>query len=264
MNACATPTSAVARGTPITRFGLVTLVFALAFVVLPGQALATTLFWEDFNGYTHFPNEIPDNDPINVGLPLQSEGADEYWYGARFQTPEGGSIDSDLGVQKFGGGTNSTPVGRFEDDAGILFNISTLGYTSVTLTYDWRTFSAATGDNVRAGYYVGDLDFEGDRYQDFRADFGNGWWDAEWTQVSIGSGNSWHHVETALPVGQPSIWVAFWLDNGEGDYGKLDNVHVQGTAVIPEPSSMLLAGIGALSCLGAVYRRRTVENRARR
>lgn len=41
--------------------------------------------------------------------------------------------------------------------------------------------------------------------------------------------------------------MAFWLDDGEGDNGKLDNVHIQGT-LVPEPATALLL-LASLACL---------------
>jgi hypothetical protein len=80
---------------------------------------------------------------VNPGLPKISEGANEHWYGVRFQTGNG-TIDQDLAVQKFGGGSNSSHTGRAEDDAGLMLHISTLNMDSVSLSFDWRTFLAET------------------------------------------------------------------------------------------------------------------------
>ena len=49
---------------------------AVAALLFSLPARATTLFWEDFEGYSHFPSQIPLGDPVNVGLPEISEGAD--------------------------------------------------------------------------------------------------------------------------------------------------------------------------------------------
>jgi hypothetical protein len=228
-------------------------------------AAADTLFWEDFNGYTSFPAEHPAGDPINPGLPKPSEGSDEIWYGGRFEVPNDGSIDQDLAVQRWGDGqfgTNNTPVGRMEDDAGLLFNISTLNLLSATLSFDWRTFSvsATDGDKFRAGYYVGELDFGGSSYYDFVAEFGSGWWNTSWVEIVNGRSSSFLHEIAELPVGVESIWVAFWLDDGEGDFGKIDNIHVEGT-VVPEPSSVLIAGLGAALCACLAVRRRITARR---
>ncbi|MGD9723019.1 MAG: PEP-CTERM sorting domain-containing protein [Pirellulales bacterium] len=232
------------------------LIAALAIASECSRAHGDILFSEDFDGYTSFPSQIPSGDFVNPGLPLQSEGADEYWYGGRFESG-GGTIDSDLAVQKIGGGSNSTRTGRVEDDAGILFNISTVGLDSASLSFDWRTFLAETGDRLKVGYYVGTLNFGSDRYEDFYANFGSSWWSNNWTQLlSASASNSWHSEVFALPLGQPSVWVAFWLDNGEGDYGKIDSIVVQGTHPIPEPSSFVIAGMGIALCGVMAWRRR--------
>jgi hypothetical protein len=241
----------------------------LACLAACDRAAADVLFWESFNGYTYFPDEIPDNDPVNKGLPLQSEGATEFWYGGRFEQPDSGTIDSDLAVQAFGGGTNTTPVGRVEDDAGILFNISTLNLESATLSFDWRTFLADSSDRLKVGYYVGTLNFGSSRYHDWYADFGQtgaeNWWANDWTELlNSAASNSWHSEAFPLPLNEPSVWIAFWLDNGEGDYAKIDNVHVAGTEIVPEPSSMVLVVAGGVACACAALRRRALRKPRRR
>jgi len=220
---------------------------AVALILAAPAASAATLFFEDFDGYTYFPTQIPSNDYVNVGLPLQSEGADEKWYGIRLQTASSGSsIDGDLAVQKIGGGTNLTPVGRVEDDAGFAFNINTIGYTSPTLEFDWRTFKIEDStDRLRAGYFVGNIPaFASSDYYNAVGTIYD--WSA-WTPLLSGSqSNAFTHQSYALPSNQASVWVVFWLDNGEGDYGKVDNVSVTATAA-PEPSTLALVALaGAL------------------
>lgn len=225
--------------------------------LLAGSARGDVLFFEDFEGYNSFPSQVPSGDYVNQGLALQSEGANQYWYGGRFQTGSG-TIDSDLAVQKFGGGSNNTHTGRAEDDAGMLFNISTVGLQAASLSFDWRTFLAETNDRFRVGYFVGNLNFGSSRYYDFNAAFGSGWFGSSWTQIlGASASNSWNHVSAALPLGQPSVWVAFWLDDGEGDYGKFDNILVQGTPInVPEPSTIALATLGGAAAMTYRLRRR--------
>jgi hypothetical protein len=55
-------------------------------------------------------------------------------------------------------------------------------------------------------------------------------WDVAWTELLRDSGDTWHNETFVLPAGEPSVWVAFWLDDGEGDFAKIDNVHVIGGA----------------------------------
>jgi hypothetical protein len=239
------------------RFGGAALL-ALAIVgsVVGSSHAATVLFSEDFEGYTSFPSQIPSGDFVNPGLPKISEGADEHWYGARFQAGNSSSIDADLAVQKIGGGTNGSHTGRFEDDAGLMLHISTQFMDSVTLSFDWRTFLAETGDRIRVGYYVGNLTFSGD-YANFYSSFGSGWFGSSWTQLLSGSAsNAWQSFSAGLPVGHADVWVAFWMDNGEGDYAKIDNVLIEGTQTVPEPSTVVLTLVGAVAVGVASLRRR--------
>ncbi len=223
---------------------------ALALLAPAAASDAVTIFWEDFNGYPYTSN--------NAGIPEISEGADEFWYAGRFEQPDGGTINSDLAVQGFGGSGNPTPVGRFEDDAGILLRVPA-GYTSITLDFDWRTFQAETTDRLVVGYHVGDdlgFDTGANRFRDFYSILGGHsqvvqWWTDEWTEVLRASAsNTFNHVSVSLPS-DAVVWVAFWLDNGENDHGKLDNVHVQGV-LVPEPATVLLVG----AALALTLRRR--------
>ncbi|UCD35366.1 MAG: hypothetical protein JSU90_00625, partial [Nitrospiraceae bacterium] len=130
-----------------------TLIIALS---TTGQAGAQSdLFWEDFQGYT-FPPATPT---LNGGIPKKSEGADKVWYGGRFDTPDTGTIDSDLAVGRSSSSSTANVFGRFEDEAGLLFNISTLGYTNVLLSFDYATYSAIDSDRLVAGYFIGELGF---------------------------------------------------------------------------------------------------------
>ena len=226
--------------------------------IFSSHAQVYTLFSEDFNGYTSFPNQNPSGDYVNLGIPQISEGADEFWYAARFQGTgsSSNSIDSDLFVQKYGdsfdghSGVNNTPVARFEDDAGILLAIDTTGYTSITLSFDWRTFNASGGDRVVVGYYVGNLGFDAGANRYLSLSTGSGAW-SNWNQLMSGSPrSSFKHEVFNLPLASDAgnVYVAFWLNNGEGENGKLDNVVVKGT-LIPEPTTAALTVLAATSLL---------------
>jgi hypothetical protein len=222
---------------------------------------AVTLFSETFDGYTEFPDEVPNNDEVNLGPPLISEGADENWFAARFGAPET-DFDCDLAVQKSGGSGNKTPVGRFEDQAGLLFSVDTTGLSNVVLSFDWRTFAAPTGDQSVVGYFVGATPFQNDTEQPF----GNGnehedCADVRCDLASVDPGlftellrvdvhSDFTHHEFALPAGVGTLWIAFWHDGGENDYTKLDNVKV---TAVPEPAAalLLLLGTAGLAAFGS-------------
>ncbi|UCD35806.1 MAG: PEP-CTERM sorting domain-containing protein, partial [Nitrospiraceae bacterium] len=72
-----------------------------------------------------------------------------------------------------------------------------------------------------------------------------------WKEILHYQGSTWQSTTHALPAGQESVWVAFWLDDGAGDHGMIDNIHVT-TTVVPEPISSTLFLVGAAT-LG--YRR---------
>ena len=226
-----------------------------AVLSVAAPAPAATIFFEDFNGYTSFPAFNPPGDPVNPGIPKISEGADYDWYAARFEqadsTCSGASLDCDVAVQKAGGGTNPTPVGRTEDDVGLLFSIDTTDLVDVVLSFDWRTFSATSGDQLVVGYYLGDIPasvFGSARSADLR--FTAYSW-ANWVELDRQNAHdNFTHQVFDLPEDAGTVWVALWLDDGEGDFGKVDNVQVTATAKpIPEPSTALLtlAGLALLA-----------------
>jgi hypothetical protein len=234
----------------------------VALTVAPASAV--TIFQEDFDGYTSFPSQNPSGDFVNNGLPKPSEGSDETWYGIRFENSgeSVSSIDNDLFVQKCGdfvgsnchlasGSGNKTPVGRFEDDAGIMLKISTVGFENVTLNFDWRTFGAESTDRFRVGYYAAPSPIPlttigGSGYANLSASYS---WSSTWTQLFSGGATAPFQAGPTLnlPGGVEHLYVVFWLDDGEGDNGKVDNVVIQGD-VVPEPAAalLLLAPLGWL------------------
>jgi PEP-CTERM motif len=231
----------------------------LALHLSSANCSAVVLFNETFEGYTSFPVEDPPGyvpeDMVNPGIPEISEGASEFWYGVRFQAP--GAIESNLVVQEFGGGINQTHVARFAHDSGIVLRIDTTGYYNVNLSFMWRMFEASTPDRFTAGYHVGDdLGFTTsgpNRYLNLTS--GPNSWANGWTQLLSGNaGNSWSTRNSTLPSDAGPVYVAFWLNDGHDDYGKLDNILITATPIIvPEPSTLVLGVIGV--CAFAIRRK---------
>lgn len=263
----------IVRKTSFKLAALVVLGFSGA-----GTAQAFTVFNEDFEGYTSFPHTDPRGIQVNNGIPQISEGASEIWYGARFETPDNGTINQDLAVQRFGGGTNNTHTGRTEDDAGLLFKLDTTGLDAITLSFDWRTFSASTTDRFVVGYRVGAVPGFGTCTGEGEAGcFATGnlnttmpWYQDQnvqtnpvltgnWSQLLRDTrSNVWQGESFLLPdavENQSQVWFAFWLDNGEGDYVQIDNILV---TAVPEADTyaMILAGLGMIGF--TVLRRRSI------
>ncbi len=221
----------------LVRQSLIVLVLVMAVGALSSTpASAVTLFSETFDNASGFPGGL---DPRKYGVPAPPDADESGWNAARFENL---FVDPrlDVGLQEIGGGGNSTPVGIVEDDAGLYFEISTIGLTDVVLEFDWRTFSAFGGDRLRVGYLVDSspvLD-PTTGAADFRS--GSQAW-SNWTQLLEGKNDVFQHESFALPSGAANIIVGFWLDNGESDYGKFDNVIV---TAVPEPSTALLVAAG--------------------
>lgn len=240
------------------------------------QAAATpaTVFFENFEGYTAFPSLDPRGVRVNPGIPSRSEGASETWYGARFETPDNGTVNQDLAIQQSGGGTNNTRTGRTEDDAGLLFKLNTTNLDNITLRFDWRTFLASTNDRFVVGYHVGPI-------SSFGSCSGQGeagcfaenlntrlpWYvnqnvqtnpvlTGNWTQLLRDTrSNAWKSESFLLPnavENNSEVWFGFWLDNGEGDYAQIDNVLV---TAVPEADTWAMMVVG-LGLVGFSARRR--------
>ncbi|HVT90833.1 MAG TPA: hypothetical protein VHD56_18410 [Tepidisphaeraceae bacterium] len=209
-------------------------------------AAPITIFSENFDRYSSFPSEIPIGDKVNAGIPEISEGADKFWYAARFRAGDG-TIDSDLAVQKTGGPGDMTPVGRVEDKVALIFKIDTESFTNVNLQFDWRTYQGQSGHFFVAGYHVGDdlgLDTTTNRYKDLL-------WTSFTEVVRKSPTDTFTHESVTLPSGVKSLYVALWYDDGEKHYGKVDNISVTGTSaiplIIPEPSMLGSLGLLVLS-----------------
>lgn len=242
---------------------------ALGLSIFSAPISAATIFSEDFQPYSFGPFSS-----INSGIPKISEGADGIWYGARFGNPTCilflcGTINSDLAVQKNGGGSNTSSVGRFSDDAGLLFKVNTTNLDNITLNFDYRTFLAETTDRLVVGYHLGPIsqfgictgEGEAGCFADLQT--GPNSWASGWTELLRASASgTWKSASYNLPnsvENQSELWFALWMDNGNGDYGKIDNITVSGTTVVPIPAAVWLFVTGLFGLVGIARPRRNVR-----
>ncbi len=93
-----------------------------------------------------------------------------------------------------------------------------------------------------------------------------------WNPITGGNTGNWNELLRAtsprnwrngnfnlsLADDASEVWVAFWLDNGENDFSKFDNVVVTADAlvVVPVPAAVWLFGSGLLGLVG-ISRRKT-------
>lgn len=242
-----------------------TLMLAFPFTVGAAQASTATLLHETFDGVT---SGYHGSDPRRFGVPnIAAFGADNNWRAGRFEAADGGTAAQDVGVQQYGGSDNTTPVGIAEDDAGLLISFDASLYTDVTLSFDWRTFSAGSADRLVVGYFVGDLDglhphgFVDNQIDLRPASHGGAdgvWnWDNGWTELLRAAPNNSFTTETFSlldAAGASEVWLAFWLDGGEHDFAKIDNIEVN-ARIVPVPAAVWLMASGLFGLLGLRRRR---------
>lgn len=286
---------------------------AIHLLLAVSQSQAVTLLSENFNNVngpftTEYCGKIYTNGykqncyhNVDVGVPVTStsvyangtslgindyaSGADNDWYAAVFEQDDNGYVATDVGVQQTGGNGNNTPTGLVKDDTGLLIKFDASGLGNITLSFDWRTFAAGTGDQMIAGYFVGDL-LAGHPtgFNDYReinlSNTVNGssavggpsdgpWnWNpingggntGNWQELLRGNANDAWTSETFsldLAANQSEVWIAFWLDNGNHDIGKFDNVLVTGDPIsaVPVPAAVWLFGSGLLGLVGIARRK---------
>ncbi len=212
----------------------ISLVFMLA---APVTHAATILMQEDFEGITGFGG---GGDPQLFGVPTTDGStdassttigdADNDWYAARFEAHDNGATWQDVGSQAIGGGSNPSQVGLVEDDAGLLIRVDTSGMTDITIDFDWRTFSADSGDKFIFGYYIGDLmaDVPGAQFdaatrsfnlQNTDHDPGNGvdgaW---NWDPQNLGNAGDWIEL---MRAGASNTWSPATFSLAGADDGEL-------------------------------------------
>ena len=263
-----------------TSFCAILALSFLTYSCATSQAGSIAIFHEDFNDFTGFPSGSNDigGHRTNFGVPTIAEGADNDWIGARFEAFDSNPITSDVGVLKYGNGGPSGPYGnpaaRIGDDAGIVAKIDLTLYENVKLSFDWRTFATESTDRLVGSYYVGDglgnptasgaiFDWfndptlgNGDMSASDPSGQANTWYVNNWTDFHRATSPGGFQQESGISLpGGDILYLAFWLDNGDHDLGKIDNIWIMGD-LIPEPSSMALAMLGGILALSRGRRAR--------
>jgi hypothetical protein len=250
------------------------------------NAETVNLFNETFDGVKGFKCDWSYGfcDKRKYGVPTTAKGADNDWTGVRFEHPDNGAIHKDVGVQKYGGGSNWTHTGAVKDDAGLMFTIDTTGFENISLSFDWRTFydgSYYEPDELVVGYFVGDvtaglpssqingwkntLDLRNSAHGgvDGAWNWSNttGGHNGDWIEIfRDGPNNNWSTENILLGIdaaGTSSISIAFWADADNLATGKFDNVMVSGDRVsaVPVPAAAWLFGSGLLGLVGLARHR---------
>jgi len=103
-----------------------------------------------------------------------------------------------------------------EDDALAYASIDTSGYSNIEVSYDRRTNPAADStDELRVGWKVGA--------------FSDDW--SDWNELeAVVEEDSWATASFSLPSGAENtqILLAYWMDDGNGEHGHVDDVVVTG------------------------------------
>jgi hypothetical protein len=209
---------------------LMILALALSLVMgmasLAGAAAVGVGFSENWQGYA-------DKDGVwgDITKP---------WYFGRVGPPDApvGSIYYDFNlVNDFG-----NKYVYVEDDSGIFFEINTAGYTNVSLDFDWLTRNAYGSDFVQVGYTTTDMSgyFTDGETNTILSGF--------FTTFNLGTSDTWQSYSMDLPDAD-SVWVFLALNDGEGNYGKFDNISVNGSPV-PIPGAVWLLGSGLVGLVG--------------
>ncbi len=281
------------------------LVSCSALMLLAGGSIAqsATLLSENFEGATGpFPYVSCGyncSHAVDVGVAVTSTaafgttgvgsndyaaGASNDWYAAVFEADDDGYVATDVGIQATGGGTNSSRVGLVKDDSGMLISIDTTGQENLSLSFDWRTFAADSGDELVVGYFVGDLTagkttgfnawreinlsptgnastgLSGGPAEDGAWNWNpvNGANSGNWVELfRSGDNGSWDSETLSFGAdadNQSEVWLAVWLDNGNHDIGKFDNLVVT-SSPIPVPATLWLLGSGLLGFVGIARRK---------
>jgi len=164
--------------------------------ILCEEEIENILFIDDFESYTN-----------TGGLPLYTEMNANGWYIYDYTHPYN---DDDIILED-----TDTPGDLYvsiRDDSYIRLSVDTTGHTNIKLSYDRKTSSLPTKDELEIHWRVGNS--------------------GSWTQLEIvqGTDDTWDIKNWDLTgaENQAEIQIRFFLDNDNDDYGFIDDVKITG------------------------------------
>ncbi|MFH8086875.1 MAG: hypothetical protein QW609_03585, partial [Candidatus Aenigmatarchaeota archaeon] len=162
------------------------------------ESQTVTLFSDDFEGYNY-----------TSGQQLYSEMNGRGWYIYDYTHPY---PYDDIYLD----GTSTDRYVVIQDNSYIRVSINTTGYENITLTYTRRTMYAEGYDRLRIGWRIGSF--------------------GPWIPLENVLNNTWD-TKTWKLIGAENkslIQIRFFMDDGNGDLGLVDDVIVTGETKAPE------------------------------
>jgi hypothetical protein len=237
-----------------------------------GSGTATELGMN--NNYTYAGGEGPGSSAASDIVPEAGASTGANSYGWRIR---GNSNSSNAGAGEANGWNSEAPIGT----QGAQFNVSTLGYTGVNVSFDFYTTKQAealvafeyslnggstwtdaamsysgsmtattlnnsSNPNIIQGSYLQLATTAGGWYNDITVNLGG---------VADNNANFEFEIVNAA-TGTADINQSGTAYNNSSGNWQYDNVDVTGVSATPEPSTLALAGLGGLATLIGLRRNR--------
>lgn len=233
--------------------------------LISAQAQTTITRW-DFNANSFSASGGTTNSPN----PVTGFGTASAFGGTTVSfasgNSNGGSTDPDTTSNDLGWGITTFPVaGGLNKSAGVQFNVSTLGYTDIKLSFDLRH------SNTSSRYERVQYSLDGINFIDslgFTGGAGDTWFNSRAVDLTgiVGVANNASFAVRIVPEWESTATGsganAFLASNSSSSYAasgtwRFDMVNISGT-VVPEPTVLSL---GAVGLLGLIFRQRVVARR---